>query len=194
MQKAQKKPSKRLMKVREVMNLTNGCFTDLTISQPKKLSITGHRPDKLSGYSDAARLRLVNFATETLRNIQPEHVITGVALGWDQAIAWACVDLKIPFTAAIPFAGQERMWPQQSRDEYSKLLEKAAEEVIVCPGGYHPLKMQVRNQWMVNNGDYLLALWDGSMGGTANCVNYAKASIGEDRIINCWPDWQRYNG
>jgi len=43
------------------------------------------------------------------------------------------------------------------------------------PGAY-------RSEWMVQNCDLLVAYWDGSDGGTGNCVKYAK-SVGRDVAI-----------
>ncbi len=37
---------------------------------------------------------------------------------------------------------------------------------------------------MVNNCDMLIAVWDGSDGGTANCVKYAQSKGVDIRIIN----------
>ena len=74
----------------------------------------------------------------------------------------------------IPFEGQEKAWPQSSQKIFNSLVAKAAEKVIVSPGGYSAYKMQVRNEWMVNQCDTLIAVWDKSPGGTANCVAYAK--------------------
>jgi uncharacterized phage-like protein YoqJ len=34
--------------------------------------------------------------------------------------------------------------------------------------------LQKRNEWMVDHCDLLIAVWDGSEGGTANCVRYAR--------------------
>jgi uncharacterized phage-like protein YoqJ len=34
--------------------------------------------------------------------------------------------------------------------------------------------MQLRNIWMVDHADEVWAFWDGSKGGTANCVKYAE--------------------
>ena len=41
-------------------------------------------------------------------------------------------------------------------------------------GGYAAWKMQKRNQFMVDHSNLLIAVWDGSSGGTSNCVAYAK--------------------
>lgn len=101
------------------------------------------------------------------------RAISGMALGVDQWAAETCVALGIPFTAAIPFEGQESKWPWRAQRHYRELLEMAEERVVVCPGDYRPFKLQKRNEWMVDNCTLLIAVWDGSPGGTANCVRYA---------------------
>jgi hypothetical protein len=44
---------------------------------------------------------------------------------------------------------------------------------MISPGGWDKYKMHVRNRWIVKNCHSLLAVWDGSRGGTGNCVNTA---------------------
>ena len=44
--------------------------------------------------------------------------------------------------------------------------------------------MQIRNQWMVDNCELLIAVFDGTSGGTANCVNYAKSIRKNTVVIN----------
>ncbi len=136
---------------------------------------TGHRPDKLGGYDHYNPIRSwireeIKVAFEFLK---PTRVISGMALGFDQDLATVCIEMAIPFTAAIPFVGQEDAWPAHSRKYFDWLLERADEAVIVSPGEYSAFKMQVRNEWMVNRCDWLVACWDGSNGGTGNCVDYA---------------------
>jgi len=116
---------------------------------------------------------------ETLIQLSPTSAISGMALGVDQDFAWVCISLGLPFLAAIPFAGQESNWPHESRDFYHRLLERAYHVTVVSEGGYAAWKMQKRNEWMVNNCQTLIAVWDGSAGGTGNCVRYAK-SVGRN--------------
>ena len=104
-----------------------------------------------------------------------------MALGFDTYLAQISYKLGIPFIAAIPFIGQESIWPYPSKELYKDLLSKAFEVVVVSEGGYSPQKMQVRNEFMVNRSDKVLACWDGSNGGTGNCVKYAE-SIGKEII------------
>lgn len=153
------------------------------------MAVTGHRPDKLGGYSNFDKL--VYFASCEIKMHNPRIVITGMALGWDQAIAQACVTLNIPFIAAVPFQGQDKIWPIESQQKYKELLNKAQHTVLVSNGSYHPSKMQIRNKWMVDQCSYLNALWNGSEGGTANCVKYAKNK--KVKVYNCWEHWASLN-
>ena len=49
--------------------------------------------------------------------------------------------------------------------------------------------MQLRNEAMVNDCDLLLALWNGTSGGTANCIRYANSVKRE--IRNLWSDYAK---
>lgn len=149
---------------------------------------TGHRPDKLGGYDVDSKEKLLTFAHSSIKKLRPDRIITGMALGWDMALAYAADAEKIPFTAAIPFKGQEKMWPEGSQKFYHWLLEKADEVIYVCEEGYAVWKMQKRNEWMVDNCDTVLALWDGSAGGTGNCIVYAN-KVGKP-IINLWDRYE----
>lgn len=140
---------------------------------------TGHRPDKLGGYGEEAGARLYGLAygqLDAMLSVSREEitVISGMALGWDMALARAAAVLNIPWIAAVPFIGQESAWPMETQERYHQLLATASRTVVVSPGGYSSVKMQLRNQWMVNNSDIVLAVWDGSEGGTRNCIKYAE--------------------
>lgn len=74
-----------------------------------------------------------------------------------------------------------------SQAAFGFLMQRAAQVVIVSSGGYGVEKMQVRNEWMVDHCDLLVALWDGSSGGTGNCVRYARR-VGRP-TVNLWPGW-----
>lgn len=153
---------------------------------------TGHRPDKLGGYTDEASKRLQSLAEFWLRNVNVEGVISGMALGWDQALAWAAVELNIPFYAYIPFVGQEKAWPKQSQSEYHLLLDHAHAVKECSEPGYAVWKMQHRNKCMVDDALVVLALWNGSDGGTANCIEYAKKQ--NKQVVNLWPTFSLITG
>ena len=152
------------------------------------IAATGHRPNKLGGYGPDVFNRLVDLAGGYLREHNPSAVISGMALGWDLAFAQAAIEGGIPVHAAVPFPGQERMWPQSSQVLWRGLLDLCVSVTEVSPGPYHAGKMQVRNEWMVDRCDRLCALWDGSNGGTGNCMAYALRDP-KVTIDNLWTRW-----
>lgn len=154
----------------------------------KILAATGHRPNKLGGYSPEAFERLRRVATEYLVEAKPEKIISGMALGWDTAWAVAGQSLGIPVIAAVPFFGQESMWPKESQTKYLHILDRCHDVIYVCDKGYAPWKMQIRNEYMVDKCDTLIALWDGSSGGTGNCIAYA-IKVNKP-IVNLWENFE----
>jgi uncharacterized phage-like protein YoqJ len=140
-------------------------------------------------YEPEFTTRLIQLAEYSLIKLAPDLVISGMALGWDQAVANAAVRLKIPFHAFVPCLEQESCWPVKSREEYQLLLSHADEchytIKAVYPG---PWCMQKRNEEMVDASDKVLALYDGStFGGTFNCLTYAnKKSV---PAVNSWNRW-----
>jgi uncharacterized phage-like protein YoqJ len=151
------------------------------------LGVTGHRPNKLGGYEPLTQEQIRVFAQTRLLKLKPDFVLTGMALGWDQGIAQACVDFRVPFRAYIPFEGQESKWPYTARKLYHKLLAQAAEQKICCDGEYAAWKMIRRDQLLVQDCEHLLSLYNGTSGGTQRTWMYA-VECGRDRT-NCWNDW-----
>ena len=148
---------------------------------------TGHRPNKLGGYSEDIYTELIKLASMCIEKYKPSQIISGMALGWDQALSEAAIQYNIPLTAAIPFINQESKWPKLSQEKYKNILSRST-KIITSEGGYSACKMQLRNQWMVENCDAILALWDGSSSGTANCIEYANKL--NRKVINIWPVWE----
>ena len=149
---------------------------------------TGHRPDKLGGSGDQVREWLIDLAIAYIEHVEPHLLISGMALGWDQAIAEGAIRTGVPFIAAVPFDGFHSKWPEASQLRYHMLLAKARDVHVVCEPGYASWKMQRRNEWMVDHTKRMAALWDGSDGGTANCLKYAHAR--NVPVDSLWETWQ----
>lgn len=157
-----------------------------------RVVITGHRPNKLPGkYNWAHRenARIIKWMTDQLRSLNPGTGIitgcTGMALGVDQMFAFVCQSVAIPYIAFIPCRQQERMWPAHAQEDYKNFLKKASEIRQVHDGPYYNGCMQARNlamrDWALEEkGSILLAVWNGSPGGTGNMV---KACGGKMDII-----------
>jgi uncharacterized phage-like protein YoqJ len=50
--------------------------------------------------------------------------------------------------------------------------------------------MRRRNNWMIDQSDWLLALWSGKKGGTANAVMYAWSR--RKPVKNIWPEFVKH--
>lgn len=161
-----------------------------------KIAATGHRPPRLGlTYRPDHNRILTMFAKmaleESVQGYGELTVISGMAQGWDQAVAHAAVLLGLPFIAALPFEGQDGPWPEQGRARYRALLRKAQEVAVVSPGGYAKSKYIERDRWMVNHADGVLALWDGAKnGGTFETIRYAEDNDVE--VINVWEQWESH--
>lgn len=153
------------------------------------VAFTGHRPDKLGGYTVPNKIsqRVCREIREKLNELKPTRAITGMAQGVDQWAAQICYMMNIPYVAAVPFVGQESIWPEMAQKRWRFLIGRAAEVVVVCEGAYAPIKLQKRNEWMVDHADVVLAVWDGTAGGTANCVRYAEKKKKSIVRINPYP-------
>jgi uncharacterized phage-like protein YoqJ len=79
----------------------------------KKVAVTGHRPDKLWGYDmlQPKYTKLRAAIRARMEELNGQIGITGMALGVDQLFAEVCIEMGIPFIAAIPFLGQASRWP-----------------------------------------------------------------------------------
>jgi uncharacterized phage-like protein YoqJ len=157
------------------------------------IGVTGHRPQRMGGFgkkADEKRLAFANICIDMMLLAGNDNLkfITGMALGWDQAIAQACRNRSIPFIAAVPFKGQEIVWPEKARKIYHELLEAAEEVVYVTEGAFSVDAMDRRNEWIVDHSDEILAFWDKTAtGGTYKCIDYALSkNLPVKNVYNKW--------
>lgn len=146
---------------------------------------TGHRPNKLYGYSPSIEgnkkllWKLREIIIEHIEKNKVDTFITGMALGIDMWAARIVLKLKekypyIRLVAAIPCKNQSNKWIQESKQEWNYIIEKCDKVHFVSDEEYTAWCMQKRNEWMVDNSKYVIAVWDGSKGGTGNCIKYAE--------------------
>lgn len=155
-----------------------------------KVAVTGHRPPKIGGYNPESPLR--KSVRESIKSTflamhSVQHislVITGGALGVDQDTALICIELGLDYCVAIPCLNHDSKWPEHSKKLYKHILSKAYYIQLVSDTPYDNLCMQKRNEWMVDQSDMLIGVWNGTKGGTANCIRYAKEKGKSIKIIN----------
>ncbi len=155
----------------------------MSIQENKTCSFTGHRPNKLKGYNpeDNKELlwRIYKEVEDHIDNKGVTTFISGMALGVDMWAAKMILRVKrynpeIKLICAIPCANHSLKWNKKLQKEYNRILHVADKVVHVSTEEYKAYLMQKRNEWMVDNSDYIIAVWDGTSGGTGNCVKYAE--------------------
>lgn len=145
---------------------------------------TGHRPDKLpSGWRQnhpaCASLRAA-LRTEIEKATAGGYrrFISGMAQGADMWAAEEVLSLRdmgypVRLVAALPCPDQDLRWPADAREKFKELLGRA-DEVHTLSERYTRFCMGARNLWMVRHSSMVIALFDGSRGGTANTLAHAQ--------------------
>jgi len=142
------------------------------------VAITGHREEKLK--IDKAEAK--EILRERLVQMDAHKVIVGMANGIDLYAAEVAEELGLDLVCARPWAGHT---PRVAdKEAYERALAYASLVVNVDPSEEYagPWVYQKRNEWMVNHANSTLAIWNGSPGGTANCVKYAE-KLGRPMLI-----------
>jgi len=145
-----------------------------------KCCFTGHRrlPFPQNSYQETRLLALLrNYVIALIEQKKVDYFITGGALRTDTIAAEMVLELKqmyphISLEIAIPCADQDARWPKADKVRYRRLL-KLCDYLIPLQGFYSPGCMDRRNRYMVDQSSYVLAVWTGAAGGTANTVRYA---------------------
>ncbi len=148
---------------------------------------SGHRPDKLGGYGNLAEhARLEHVGACFLAALRPDVAISGMAQGWDTIFARAALRVGIPLIAHVVCGRhlQPSRWPEVARLEYHRILSLAFRVDTISPGPWRNAALQERNESMVDAAYLVVANWDGSAGGTANCLRYAKRR--GVPVVNLW--------
>ena len=155
---------------------------------------TGHRPNDLPaeyGYnynSDGWRAIISRIKRIVTKN-NVDVVITGMALGFDTALALAVLELKdegssVELWAYVPCKNQEKMWVKESQELYQSIL-KRCDKIKIISEVYTRECMLERNKRMVDDSRAVIALYNGKThGGTYHCVNYAQKK--NRKILNLY--------
>lgn len=167
----------------------------------KKFVIAGTGTRQLIKEPKEYRHKVLGYLVQLLEGAKAKHgaenvlVISGMAEGFDEALAHAAVIAGVPFTAAVPNKGYlEYYWGKNSQLGSSRLghglelLNKAAEVHYVCksPASQMPKYKNAdgsdkwgtanleRNEWMVDRADVIWAYNPNNSSGTNHCIAYAK--------------------
>lgn len=144
------------------------------------------------------RREVRDYLADLLAKAKVKHgdrliVISGMAEGFDEALARAAIMADVTFIAAIPnkgyidyYWGKKSMLGRNRMAEAQEILSKAGEIVHVCDGIYGPDGRHAnfhRNEWMVDHAD-IVWVYNPTTRGTAQCYAYCKKVGKRTFIIN----------
>lgn len=152
----------------------------------KVCCFTGHRPQKLPfGFNEAdERCKLLkDRLKEAIEMLIKEHNVTrfisGMALGVDIYSAEIVLSLKekypqIALECAIPCENQFIKWSLSMCDRYCDIVCKSDKQTLIQKNYTYDC-MQKRNEYMIDNSNFVIAVWNGKPSGTGNTVRYAES-------------------
>lgn len=138
---------------------------------------TGHRPEKLYATANLVIKRLDAAIRDAIRNGYTTF-ISGMAKGVDIWAAELVLHYRdccpqIELVCAVPFKGFGQHWEKSWRDRFQNILQKADAVYYICPK-FSYSAYQARNIWMVDHASLVIAVYNGSSGGTENTIAYAQ--------------------
>lgn len=137
-----------------------------------KVMITGHRPERLKGRENEVK----EWIKQQLDELKPSLAINGMAQGVDQIFAKIAKDNGVPLLNVYPHR-------RKSFHSYEEMLNEN-EMVMFFSETYSKKNYILRDQYMVDNADIVLAVFDGiPAGGTWQTIEYAKKKNKEIRFF-----------
>ena len=160
-----------------------------------KICFTGHRPKGLPWGYDETKESCILFKRVMTSIIEKAIVngytyfISGMALGVDMICAEIVLELKkkyknVMLECAIPCINQEKKWSSFQQERYRNILKKADVVNYVSETEYTNTCMNDRNNYMVEQSDVVIAVWNGKPSGTGNAVKMAKNAGKKVRIVD----------
>lgn len=158
----------------------------MTDKRETRCCFTGHRPEKLDrGEREITAALRHEIALAVQDGITV--FISGMARGVDIWAAREVLRLRdlganIKLVCAVAFEGMESSWEREWQLTYHDILGRSDLNVLICqePSRGSYLK---RDRWMVDHSSRVIAVYNGSPGGTKYTVGYAEKNGVEVRII-----------
>ena len=137
---------------------------------------TGHRPEKLKRSEEEIKKSL---EIEILKAVQDGYTtfITGLARGVDIWAGQIVLRLRqsnpnLRLIAALPYPICESRWSDFWKSQYTEVFNAANLVKCISPK-YSMASFQIRDEWMVDHSSRVIAVYDGTPGGTKNTIDYA---------------------
>jgi uncharacterized phage-like protein YoqJ len=168
--------------------------------RPYIVTGTGHRPKHYVNYD--MYYTSLSIITDSISKVVEDNeididlVISGMALGFDTALAMCAIENNIPLHAYIPFVGQEYKWSKDMQSTYQNLIQ-GAEKVLVSvdnhPKEYREVaaSLHKRNSDMLRDTDICFTFHrpDIITGGTVDAIKKAKSK--SIYTVPIWPEYEK---
>lgn len=129
-----------------------------------KVAITGHRPGRIVGQERDIKKWIEDY----LAGVDCTEAYSGMAMGTDQIFAKVVEDMDIPLICCYPYR-RDKFHPIEQE------INSKAKDVKFISEEYSKQSYWIRDKYMVDNCDVLLAVFDGNKkGGTWITVDYAQ--------------------
>lgn len=147
---------------------------------------TGNRPASLPWKFNedcelflAFKNSLYNLIKSLIEN-GARYFITGMAMGFDLIAAEVVLELKsiypeVKLECAIPCMNQCKGWIEGYKKRYNKIIESSDKVTYLTDKNYFEGCFHVRNRYMVDKSDLVLACSFSTGGGTASTIKYASS-------------------
>ena len=136
---------------------------------------TGHRPEKLNEDEFFVRKWLNEQIHKAIEDGFTTF-ITGMAMGVDLWAAQEVLSLKVNYDvhliAATPWSGFPKRWSEDWQRMYKEVWDRSDFRVNISDHYFNGI-FQVRNEYMVNHSNRVIAYYNGTAGGTKNTIDYA---------------------
>ncbi len=142
----------------------------------KTCAFAGHRPSKYPFLADKNTSAYASLKAALALRVDAAildgytHFLCGGALGADTLAAELMLEKRrshprLTLEIVVPCDDQDRLWREEDRLNYARLLDLADAVTRISPV-YTPFCMRERNQYMIDLSDRLIAVYDGTKGGT----------------------------
>lgn len=160
------------------------CKNEFDILKEMTCCFTGHRWQKLpwgqNEDDERCKQMKLSLKEEIIDAVNKgyKYFISGMALGFDIIAAETIIKLKkdypqIKVIAALPCKDQYKLWKDNQIERYKDVLSKC-DEVRCLYDTYNDKCMLERNDYMLNNSSFVIALYNGEGGGTGYTIRKAK--------------------
>lgn len=171
--------NRNLQNIKNILREKNNKLSNTTCC------FTEHRPQSLPwGFNEQDERCLImkkQLREEIIKAIENGYktFISGMALGFDTICAETILDLKkiypnIKLVGAIPCKTQDKLWQDKDKKRYRTLLNQLDNIRCIYDDYIGSECMIERNRYMINNSSLIIALYNGTNGGTKRTIEYAK--------------------